>query len=235
MLEPNADWSDIVNDGGEVVSDGGEVVSDGGEVVRDDGEVSKDGSEVSRVSGEASDVEISSSESSDESGCLVTVSEHRSKSNQDVLRISPLYSLASKKNLPVEETTEEVSFRPSYLSEFKKEHFHRENVMRDRPYTAFFSAPSSSFTAKDIFDTLLTDGIPASAVRCLHGSPSGNVLITFALQKYCNLVLRCSSFTVYRSHFVTHPGSRCLLFVTVYDAPHKLTDLALEHRFSCYG
>ena len=173
MLEPNADWSEVVDDGDEVPRDGGEVASVGGEV-------SRDGSEVSRDSGEASDEEISSNESSDESDGLVTVSERRSESDRDVPRISALYSSAIKKNLPAEEAPEKMSYHPSYLSEFEKEHFNTENVMPDRPYTAFFSAPSWSFTAKDIFDALLTGGIPASVVSCLQQSPNGNVLITFA-------------------------------------------------------
>ena len=227
MLEPNAVWSEVVDDS-EVVREDGEVASVGDEV-------SRDGGEVVSGSGEASDVEISRSESSDESHSLVTVSERGSESDRDVPRISALYSSAIKKNLPAEETSEPVSFRPSYLSEFEKEHFHRENVMPDRPYTAFFNAPSSSFTAKDIFDALLSDGIPASAVRCLQRSPNGNVLITFASQKYRDLFLRRSSFIVRRNHFVTHPGSRRLLFVTIYDAPHELPDSALKYRLSRYG
>ena len=227
MLAPNADWSDVVDES-EVARDGGETASVGGEVA-------SNGSEVVRDSGEQSDVEFSSNESSDESDDLVTVSERRSESDRDVPRISVLYSSAIKKNLPAEEAPERVSYRPSYLSAFEKEHFSRENVMPDRPYTAFFSAPSSSFTAKDIFDALLTDGIPASAVRCLQRSPNGNVLITFALQKYRDLFLRRSSFIVRRNHFVTHPSSRRLLFVTVYDTPHELPDSALEHRLSRYG
>lgn len=186
MLEPNAVWSEVV-DAAEVSRDGGEAASVGGEVSRDGSEVSRDGSEASRDSGEVSDVELSSSESSsecsDDSEGLVTVSERRSASDRDVPRISTSYSSAIKKNLPAD-VPEKVSYRPNYLSEFEKEHFNRENVMPDRPYTAFFNAPSSSFTAKDIFDALLTDGIPASAVRCLQRSPNGNVLITFASQKY---------------------------------------------------
>lgn len=180
MLEPNADWSEVVDDGGEVPRDGGEVASVGGEVSRDGSEVSRDGSKVARDSGEASDEEISSNESSDESDGLVTVSERRSESDREVPRISALYSSAIKKNLPAEEAPEKMCYHHSYLSEFEKEHFNTENVMQDRPYTAFFSAPSSSFTAKDIFDALLTGGIPASAVRCLQRSPNGNALITFA-------------------------------------------------------
>lgn len=92
MLEPNADWS-------EVVDHGGEVASVGGEVSRDGSEVSRDGSEVTRDSGEAFDEEISSNESCDESDGLVTVSERHSESDRDVPRISALYSSAIK-NLP---------------------------------------------------------------------------------------------------------------------------------------
>ena len=148
---------------------------------------------------------------------------------------APTYPAAAKKNLPEEESVEHVSFRPSYLSDFEKEHFHRENVMPDRPCTAFFTASSTAFTTKDIFDALLTDGIPASAVRCLQRSPNGNVLITFASKRYRDLFLRRSSFVVRRGRFVTHPGSHRLLFVTIYDAPHELPDSAIEHRLGKYG
>ena len=56
------------------------------------------------------------------------------------------FSAATQKNLPEEDIPEEVSFRASYLSEFEKEHFHCENVMPDRPYMTFFTAPATSFT-----------------------------------------------------------------------------------------
>ena len=179
-----------------------------------------------------SDVEVSSDseESTDED--LDTVSE---KSYHSDGKSAPTYLAAAKKNLPEEESVEEVSFRPSSLSDFEREHFHRENVMLDRPYTEFFTAPSTAFTTKDIFDALLTDGIPASAVRCLQRSPNGNVLITFASKRYRDLFLRRSSFVVRRGRFVTHPGSRRLLFVTIYDAPHELPDSAIEHRLGKYG
>ena len=178
-----------------------------------------------------SDVEVSSEseESTDED--LDTVSK---KSYHSDGKSAPTYLAAAKKNLREEESVEEVSFRPSSLSDFEREHFHRENVMPDRPYTAFFTAPSTAFTTKDIFDALLTDGIPASAVRCLERSPNGNVLITFASKRYRDLFLRRSSFVVRRGRLVTHPGSRRLLFVTIYDAPHELPDSAIEHRLGKY-
>ena len=177
------------------------------------------------------DPETSSEESDTD---LVTVSE-RSYHSAESVRAALSYSAAAQKNLPKEDIPKETPSRPSYLSDFEREHFHRENVMPDRPYTAFFTAPAASFTTKDIFDSLLTDGVPASAVRCLQRSPNGNVIITFASMQYRDLFLRRSSFVVRRERYVTHPGSRRLLFVTVYDAPHELPDSALEYRLSRYG
>lgn len=162
MEKPNILWCEMVEDVDETIRNGSEVSND------------------------VSDVQHSSSESSDESALLETVSERGSDTD---VPSSTLYSSIAKKNLPAEEPHEEVTYRPSYLSEFEKEHFNRENVMPDRPYTAFFNAPSTAFTTKEIFDALLSDSIPASAVRCLQRSPNGRVLITFASQKYLNQFL----------------------------------------------
>ena len=114
MSEPNVGaWSEVVDDGGGVARDGSEVARDGSEVARDGSEVTRDGSEVASDDGEVSDVELSSSESSDGSDGLVTVSERCSGSDLDVPRISVSYSAVTKKNLPAEESFEEVTFRPS--------------------------------------------------------------------------------------------------------------------------
>lgn len=158
------------------------------------GDSADDGSELIRTLRRLvpSDPESSTEESDAE---LETVSE-RSYHTERSVRVAVSYSAAAQKNLPKEDTSEAVSFCPSYLSEFEKEHLHCENVMPDRPYTAFFTAPAASFTTKDIFDALLTDGIPASAVQCLQRSPNGNVLVTFASKQYRDLFLRRSSFVV---------------------------------------
>lgn len=55
----------------------------------------------------------------------------------------------------------------SFLSRFEKDHFHPHNATPDRPCTAFFTLEDTTVTAKQIFDSLIRDGIPASAVRCL--------------------------------------------------------------------
>lgn len=116
-----------------------------------------------------------------------------------------------------------------------KEHFHSENAITDRSYMAFFTTSSIAFAMKDMVDGLLSDGIPASEVCCLQRSTNSNTLITFASKCYCDFFLRRSFFVVRQSCYGTHPGSRRLLFVMIYDAPHELPDSAIEHRLGKNG
>lgn len=121
------------------------------------------------------------------------------------------------------------------MSELERENFHPLNVTPDRPCTAYFNVGDNSTTTKDIFDALLRDGIPATAVRCLQRQPNGSVLITFSTSDYRDRFLRKSAFVVRRVARVSHPASRRLTFVNVYDAPHELPDSAIRERLSVYG
>lgn len=120
----------------------------------------------------------SSSSSSEESDHDVTVMEKSDHSDDDA---ESSYLAAVKRNLPAEEPELVAPARPAFISEFEREHFHHENVMPDRPLTAFSTASPTAFTTKDIFDALMTDGIPASAVRCLQRSHS-----------HCSVIEICS-------------------------------------------
>ena len=86
-----------------------------------------------------------------------------------------------------------------------------------------------------IFDALPTDGIPASAVRCLQRLPNGKVDITFGTQQMRDQFLRKSAFIVNRRPYAAHPAQRRLTFVTILDAPYELTERALEYRLQNYG
>ena len=121
------------------------------------------------------------------------------------------------------------------MTEFEEENFHPLNVTRDRPCTAYFNVGDNLTTAKDIFDSLLRDDIPATAVRCLQRQPNGSVLITFSTAEYRDCFLRKSTFVVRRVARASHPASRRLTFVNVYDAPHELPDSAIRERLSVYG
>ena len=121
----------------------------------------------------------------------------------------------------------------SFLSRFEKDHFHPHNVTPDRPCTTFFTLEDTTVTSKQIFDSLIRDGIPASAVRCLQRAPKGTVHISFSNSDFRDLFVGKSSFIVTNRTTVPHPARAKLVFVTVYDAPYELPDTALDHRL--YG
>ena len=123
----------------------------------------------------------------------------------------------------------------SFLSRFEKDHFHPHNVTPDRPCTAFFTLEDTTVTSKQIFDSLIPDGIPASAVRCLQRAPNGTVHISFSNSDFRDLFVNKSSFIVANRTTVPHPARAKLVFVTVYDAPYELPDTALDHRLKKYG
>ena len=70
--------------------------------------------------------------------------------------------------------------RSTRLSNFERAHFDPENVTPDRPLTAYFNLHDKNTSTKLIFDSLISIGIPANAVRCLQRSPTGRVEITFS-------------------------------------------------------
>ena len=123
----------------------------------------------------------------------------------------------------------------SFLSRFEKDHFHPHNVTPDRPCTAFVTLEDTTVTSKQIFDSLIRDGIPASAVRCLQRAPNGTVHISFSNSGCRDLFVSKPSFIVANRTTVPHPARAKLVFVTVYDAPFELPDTALDHRLKKYG
>ena len=122
----------------------------------------------------------------------------------------------------------------SFLLRFEKDHFHPHNVTPDRPCTAFFTLEDTTVTSKQIFDSLIGDGIPASAVLSLQRAPNGTVHISFSNSDFRDLFVGKSSFIVANRTTVPRPA-RAKLFVTVYDAPYELPDTALDHRLKKYG
>ena len=107
----------------------------------------------------------------------------------------------------------------SFLSRFEKDHFHPHNVTPDRPCTAFFTLEDTTVTSKQIFDSLIRDGFPASAVRCLQRAANGTVHISFSNSDFRDLFVSKSSFIVANRTTDPHPARAKLVFVTVYDAP----------------
>ena len=83
----------------------------------------------------------------------------------------------------------------------QREHYHPLNITPDRPCTAFFTLKfftllETTTSAKNIFDSLIGDVVPASAVRCLQWLHKGKVRITFSKPMSCEKFLECSPFAV---------------------------------------
>ena len=108
-----------------------------------------------------------------------------------------------------------------------------ENVMPQRPRTAFFT-PSRSTTAKSVFEALENAEIDASEITCLQRKMNGEVTVTFKTISAKEKFLRLNSLQVDAVHFALQDVDKPLIFVTIYDAPFELSDLAIIKRLSPY-
>lgn len=122
-----------------------------------------------------------------------------------------------------------------YLTRFEREHFHTNNVTSGRPCSAFFNIANTDIPIRQIFDALIREGIPASAVSSLQRFPRGSVDITFYTGAVRDKFVGLSSFVIGQRHHVPHTSRRPVTFVTICDAPNELPPSALQARFSKYG
>ena len=106
-----------------------------------------------------------------------------------------------------------------------------ENVMPQRPRTAFFT-PSKNTTAKSVFEALEQAEIDAAEIACLPRKMNGEV--TFKSISAKEKFLRLNSLQVDAEHFALQDVDKPLTFLTIYDAPFELSDLAIIKRLSPY-
>ena len=135
--------------------------------------------------------------------------------------------------------TRPVSRAGSYLgrgrlvTEFEHTHFTADNITPGRPCTAYFS-PGYFIDSKDVFDKLEELGIPRDSVVCLQRRPSRDVLITFIDEETKNKFVSCVAVRFRDSSAAINDEDMPLTFLNVYDAPHELSDEALNLRLSKY-
>lgn len=96
-----------------------------------------------------------------------------------------------------------------------------ENVMPQRPKTAFFTP------ARSVFEALTNTDIDASEVHCLQKKLNGEVIITFKSISSEEKLLRLSSLKVDSENLAFQDIDRPLTFLTIYNVPFKLSDLAI--------
>ena len=97
-----------------------------------------------------------------------------------------------------------------------------ENVMPQCPKTAFFTP------ARSVFEALTNTDIDASEVHCLQKKLNGEVIITFKSISSEEKLLRLSSLKVDSENLAFQDIDRPLTFLTIYNVPFKLSDLAIR-------
>ena len=108
-----------------------------------------------------------------------------------------------------------------------------ENVMPQRPRTAFFT-PSKMTTVKSVLEALENADIDATEIACLQRKMNGEVTVTFKTISAKEKFLRLNSLQVDAEHFALQDVDKPLTFLTIYDAPFELSDLAIIKRLSPY-
>ena len=108
-----------------------------------------------------------------------------------------------------------------------------ENVMPQRPRTAFFT-PSRTTTARSVFEALQNADIDATEISCLQRKMNGEVTVTFKTISAKEKFLRLNSLQVDAEHFALQDVDKPLTFLTIYDAPFELSDLAIIKRLAPY-
>ena len=132
-------------------------------------------------------------------------------------------------------TSDGMVSQERFLTSLEKENFHARNVTPDRPCSAFFKT-DSFMPASEIFEMLGKDGFRPEHVRCLQRKPTGEVFLTFRNKALKDTFLEKSAFITprQRHRLIPNNAERSLSFLTVYDAPYELSDVAIIHRLSPY-
>ena len=119
------------------------------------------------------------------------------------------------------------------LTDLERNHFHEDNITPGPPCTAYFTA-SYFVDSQAVFDKLAELDIPRESVLCLQQRPSRDMLITFVdmetkLKFVNNVVIHLPN-----SSGVINDDDSPLTFLNIYDAPHELSNEALEVRLEKY-
>lgn len=106
-----------------------------------------------------------------------------------------------------------------------------ENSMPQRPKSAFFT-PSRTTTARSVFDALVNADIDHTEIHCLQRKLNGEVVVTFKTIAAKEKFLRLNSLHVNSENYALQDIDKPLTFLTIYDAPFELSDLAIIKRLA---
>ena len=112
-------------------------------------------------------------------------------------------------------------------------HNNAANELPDRPRSAFFT-PSRSTSARSVFDALRLAEIESQEVACMQRRMNGEVIITFKRPSSKDKFLRLNALKIGTDNYAIQDIDRPLIFLTIYDAPFELADLAIINRLAPY-
>ena len=106
-----------------------------------------------------------------------------------------------------------------------------QNSMPQRPKSAFFT-PRRTTTARSVFDALVNADIDHTEIHCLQRKLNGEVVVTFKTIAAKEKFLRLNSLQVNSENYALQDIDKPLTFLTIYDAPFELSDLAIIKRLA---
>ena len=106
-----------------------------------------------------------------------------------------------------------------------------ENVMPQQPRTAFFTRRKNT-SAKLVFEALENAEIDPAGIACLQRKMNGEVTVTFKSISAKEKFLRLNSLQVDTENFALQDVDKPLSFLTIYNAPFELSDLAIVKRLA---
>ena len=93
------------------------------------------------------------------------------------------------------------------------------------PKSAFFT-PTRTTTARSVFDALVNADINHTEIHCLQRKLNGEVVVTFKTIAAKEKFLRLNSLQVNSENYALQDIDKPQTFLTIYDAPFELSDLA---------
>lgn len=108
-----------------------------------------------------------------------------------------------------------------------------ENSMPQRPKSTFFM-PNKNTSARAVFDAFAECNVSPTDIQCLQRKLNGEVVVTFKSVAAKEQFLRLNSLNIDSEPFALQDIEKPLTFLTIYDAPFELSDLAIIKRLTPY-
>lgn len=105
-----------------------------------------------------------------------------------------------------------------------------DNVPK-RPRSALFT-PSRNTSARSVFAALNNAAISPSQINCLQRKMNGECVVTFKSADAKEKFVRLNSIRINSENYAIQDIDRPLTYLTIYDAPFELSDVAIIKRLS---